>query len=111
MESFATLYVQLDPKLQEFIALAVTAAVSFAILQVSAKLPWLGEYLGMYKVGIVTWITATIVQLLQAGLDKIPMTWDSVAALVMQLVVEVIVVLTGLVVYKRLKFKGHNALR
>lgn len=110
MENFATAYVQLDPKLQEFIALAVTFVVTFLILQVSKAVPWLGEYLGQYKVGIVTWLTALVVQLIQAGLDKIPMQWDAVVSLVMQLIVQVIVVLLGMAAYRRLQWKGHKAL-
>lgn len=110
METLYTAYVQLDPKLQEFISLLVTALVTFLILQVTQKVPWLGEYLGQYKVGIVTWLTALIVQLVQAGLDKIPMQWDSVVAVAMQLIVEVIIVLLGLAAYRRSKLKGSKAL-
>lgn len=110
METLFTAYVTLDPKLQEVIALLITALVTFLILQVTAQLPWLGEYLGQYKVGIITWLTALVVQLVQAGLDKIPVEWDSIASLAMQLIAEVILLLLGFALYRRSKAKGYKAL-
>lgn len=97
-ELLATAYVQIDPALQNLIALAVTALVSFLLLQLTNTLPWLAEYLGQYKVGIVTWLTALVIQLVQAGLDQIPMEWDAVASVAMKLIVEVVVVLLGFAV-------------
>lgn len=104
------LFVQLDPKLQELIALGVTALVSFLLLQLARIYPALAEYLGQYKVGIVTWLTGLVVQVVQAYLDKVPANWEQVAVLVMQLIVEVAVVLMGFALYRRAKLKGHAAL-
>lgn len=88
-----SLYVQLDPNLQALITLVVTALVSFLILKLAALYPPLADYIGQYKAGIVTWLSGLVFNLLQAQLDKIPATWDNVAALVMKLIVEVAVVL------------------
>lgn len=107
---FLNFLVQLDPKLQELIALGVTFVFSWLVLQIANVLPWLAEYLGQYKVGIVTWFTGLIVQLVQAQLDKIPQTWDNVVLLVMQLLGEVIIILTAFAFYRRSKIKGYRAL-
>ena len=100
--------VQLDPKLQELIALGVTALVSFLLLKLADLYPPLAEYIGQYKAGIITWLTGLIVQLAQAGLNKIPETWDNVAALAMQLLANVIIVLFG---FSLLRRKGVKALQ
>lgn len=90
-----TAFVQLDPKLQELIALGVTALVAFAINYLATLVPWLADYLGQHRVVVVTWLTGVVVQIIQAQLDKIPSTWDSVLTIAMQLIVEVAVVLIG----------------
>lgn len=107
---FLGFLVQLDPRLQELIALGVTVVVSFLFLQIANVLPWLAEYLGQYKTGIVVWLTGVVVQLVQAQLDRIPESWDSIVALVMQLIIEVIMVLVGFALYRRAKIKGYQAL-
>ena len=105
------LYVQLDPALKTFIGLGVTFVVSYLILQLAAVSPKLAEYLGQYKVGIVTWVTAVAVQLTQAQLDKIPAQWDEVVFLAMKLFAEVLITLFGFVAIRAFNIKGHNALR
>lgn len=111
MEVFSALFVQLDPRLQELIALLVTAVVSFLILQLAAIVPALSEYLGQYKAGIVVWLTGLVTQLVQAQLDKIPASWESVAIVVMQLIVEVAIVLFSFFLYRKSQLKGSNALQ
>lgn len=106
MESFVSFFVQLDPRLQEFIALALTFVVGFLLLKLAALSPALAEYLGQYKVGIVTWLTGLVVNLIQNALNRIPETWDNVAALVMQLIVEVAVVLFGFSLLRKRGVKG-----
>jgi hypothetical protein len=103
-------FVQLDPALQELIVFGITALVSFLILQVAAKLPWLAEYLGQYKVGIVAWLSSLVFQLLQAGLNKVPVTWEGVAVLVMQLLVTVAGVLLAFAGWRKAGLKGKSAL-
>ena len=88
-------FVQLDPRIQQLIALGVTFVVALAINYFTVSLPWLAEYLGQHRVAVITWLTGVIVQIIQAQLDKVPSTWDSVLVLVMQLIVEVSVVLIG----------------
>lgn len=110
LEILSTAYVQLDPRLAEYIALGVTAVVSFLILQVSASIPWLGEYLGQHRVGITVWLTGIIVQLVQARLDQIPESFDSIVTLVMNLIIQVIIVFVAFAVYKRTQAKGSQAL-
>lgn len=110
IESFSTFAAQLDPKLQELIALGITALVSYLILQLANLYPALAEYLGQYKVAIVTWLTGLVVQLLQAALDKVPVTWDAVAVLAMQLIAQVIIVLLGFALIRRKQAKGYKAL-
>lgn len=111
MEVLSALLVQLDPRLQEIVALLVTAVVSFLILQLATIVPDLAAYLGQYKVGIVTWLTGIVVQLVQAQLDRIPLEWEGVALVVMQLIVEVVLVLFAFALYRRRQLKGHIALQ
>lgn len=95
MEFLSSLAVQLDPRLVDLIAFGVTALLALAINYVTAIVPWLGEYLGQHRVAITTWLVGVVVQILQAQLDKVPATWDSVLTLAMQLIVEVVVILVG----------------
>jgi hypothetical protein len=111
MEVFSAFFVQLDPRLQELIALGVTAVFSFLILQLATVVPALAEYLGQYKVSIVVWLTGIVTQLVQAQLDKIPASWESVATVAMQLAVEVAAVLLGFALYRRSQVKGYQALQ
>ena len=101
-----TAFVQLDPRLQEFIALGVTFLVSYLILQLAVIFPALAEYLGQYKAGIVTWLTGIAVQLIQAQLNQIPASWDEVVFLAMKLLVEVLVVLLGFSVLRKKGFRA-----
>lgn len=110
MDVLASAYVQLDPAAAQIIGTLVTALVSFLILQLTNVAPWLAEYLGQYKVGIVTWLTGLVIQLVQAGLDKVPMEWDAVAALAVKLIIEVAIVLLGFAVYRKTGAKGSKAL-
>lgn len=110
IESILNYAVQLDPKLQELIALGITAIVSYLLLQLANISPILAAYLGQYKVAIITWLTGLVVQLIQAGLDKIPVTWDSVVVLVMQLIASVVVILIGFAYMRRKQVKGYKAL-
>lgn len=110
MEGFTAFFVPLSPALQDLIVLAVTALVSFLLLQIAAAVPWLAEYLGQYKTGIITWLSGLIFTLLQAGLNQIPATWDAVVSLVMQLIVEVALVLLAFAGWRKLKAPGARAL-
>lgn len=103
--------VQLDPDLQNIIAVALTFVVSFLVLQLAALSPQLAEYLGQYKVGIVTWLTGVVVQLIQGQLNQIPASWDAVVTVVMRLLVEVAVVLIGFAVLRKNSWVGHSALQ
>ena len=106
-----TYFVQLDPRLQEFIGLGITLVVSYLLLQLAQLVPALADYLGQYKTGIVVWLTSIAVQLIQAKLNQIPANWDEVVYLVMKLIVEVVVVLLGFAVLRHYRVKGHQALQ
>lgn len=88
--------VQLDPGIQNLIVFVLTGVVSFLLLQLAALYPPLADYIGQYKVGIVTWLSGLVFNLLQNELNRIPESWDAVVALVMRLIVEVAAVLLGL---------------
>jgi len=103
-------FVEVSPALQNLILLGVTALVSFLLLQIAAALPWLADYLGQYKDGIIVWIVGLLVQLLNAQLQKIPATWDEVVSLVMQLIVTVAAVLLAFLGWKKIKAPGAKAL-
>lgn len=103
-------FVQLDPDLQNLIALGVTALVSFLLLQLANLYPALAAYLGQYKVAIVTWLTGLVVNLIQNVLNGLPATWDNILLVVMRLIVEIAIVLLGFTAYRRLKLKGSAAL-
>lgn len=104
-------FVALDPQLQELIVFGLTALVSFLLLQLAAAVPWLAEYLGQYKVGIVTWLSGLVFQLLQAGLNQVPIEWEGVAVLVMQLIVVVAGVLLAFAGWRKINGRGSAALR
>lgn len=106
-----TLFVQLDPALQNLVALGVTAVVSFLILQLAALYPALAEYIGQYKAGIVTWATGLLVQLAQAQLNQVPVEWDGVLTIAMKLIVEVAVVLGVFAAFRKVGAKGYRALQ
>lgn len=108
LQPFTSFFVQLDPRLQDLITLLLTGTVSYALLQLAAIFPALAEYLGQYKAGIVTFLTGLVVNLLQNVLNRIPENWDTVTALVMQLIVEVIIVLTAFTVLRK---RGAKALQ
>lgn len=104
-------FVQLDPKLQEVIVWALTLAVAYLILQITQIAPWLGEYLGQNKTAIVTWLSGLVFQLLQNALDQVPTNWESVASLVMQLIVAVIIAFGVFAGLRKFKAPGYAALR
>lgn len=103
-------FVQLDPDIQNLIALGVTALFSFLLLQLANLYPALAAYLGQYKVAIVTWLTGLIVNLIQNVLNGLPATWDTVLVVAMRLIVEVAIVLIGFAVYRKSQLKGSAAL-
>ena len=103
-----TFLVQLDPDLQALIVFGLTALVSYILLQLAAVVPWLAEYLGQYKAGIVTWLAGLIFNLLQNALNQVPQTWDTVLALVMRIIVEVAAVLLA---FAALRKRGAKALQ
>lgn len=105
MQSFL---VQLDPGLQNLIVFGLTALVSFLLLHLASLSPQLAEYIGQYKAGIVTWLSGLVFNLLQNYLNQVPESWDTVAALVMRLIVEVAAVLIG---FSFLRRKGVKALQ
>ncbi len=109
--NFVQLYVQLDPRLREFVALTVTVVVSYLLLQLAKLVPALADYLGQYKVAIITWLTGVAVQLIQLELNKIPATWDEVAFAAMKLLVEVIIALGIFAGIRKAKVKGYLALQ
>jgi hypothetical protein len=111
MEVFSAFFVQLDPSLRFLLETGITFVFAFLLLQVAARWPALAEYIGQYKAGIITWLSSIAVQLIQAQLNKIPLEWESVTALVMKLIVEVVVVLAGFAVVRRAQFKGFRALQ
>jgi hypothetical protein len=104
-------FVALDPALQELIVFGLTALVSFVLLQLAAAVPWLAEYLGQYKTGIITWLAGLVFQLLQAGLDNVPLEWEGVAVLVMQLIVTVAGVLLAFAGWRKVNGRGSRALQ
>jgi hypothetical protein len=103
-------FVAVSPELQGLILFGVTALVSFLLLQLANAVPWLAEYLGQYKAGIVTWLVGLIVQLLNAQLQRIPASWDEVVVLVMQLIVTVAGVLLAFAGWRKVKAPGASAL-
>lgn len=104
------LFVQLDPRLQEFVALGATLLVSWFFLQLANIFPVLAEYLGQYKASIVVWLTGVFVQLIQAQLNRIPVSWDEVVFIAMKLLAQVLVVLTTFAVLRKVKKLGYKAL-
>ena len=103
-------FVEVSPELQNLILWGVTLLVSFLLLQLANAVPWLAEYLGQYKTGIVTWVVGVIVQLLNAQLQNIPASWDVVVSLVMQLIVTVAGVLLAFAGWRKVKGVGAKAL-
>ena len=111
MQGLLTGFVAVDPALQELIVVGLTALVSFLLLQLAAISPTLAAYLGQYKTGIVVWISGLVFQLLQNGLNQVPENWESVAVLVMQLIVSVAVVLLGFAGLRKMNARGSAALK
>lgn len=85
--------VQLPAELQALIGVLVTFVVSFLLVQLASAWPWLAGQLGQYKQEIIVWATGVIVALLQGWLNLIPVEWEPVAVLALQLIVAVFAVL------------------
>lgn len=105
-------FVQTPPEIQSLIAVGVTALFSFLVLWLgNTNIPvfkQLAEYLGQYKVQIVTWAVGLIVTFLDARLLSIPATWDNVLTIAFQLIVAVFAVLYG---FALLAKRGVRSLR
>ena len=84
-------FVQTSPEVQALIAVGVTFVVSFLLLQLAniPALKWLADYLGQYKVQVVTWVVGIIVSFIDSQLVNVPLAFEPVALLVMQLIVAV----------------------
>ena len=104
-------FVQLTPAFQELIIWIVTALVSFLLLQLAALSQPLADYIGQYKTGIVVWLSGLVFQLIQNQLNNVPANWETVAGLVMQLIVAVAAVLLGFAGLRRAKVRGAAALK
>ena len=101
-------FVQTSPELQALIALGVTAVVSFLLIQLTNLYPPLAEYLGQYKVQIITWLTGLVVSLIDSQLLNVPLLWEPVAVIVMQLIVAVFAVLYA---FRLLANRGVKSLK
>lgn len=84
-------FVQTSPDIQALITFAVTALFSFLLLQLVSipALKWLADYLGQFKTQIVVWVVGLVVSLLDGVLLNVPLAWEPVAVIVMQLIVAV----------------------
>jgi hypothetical protein len=105
------LLAQLDPGLQSLITTGLTFVVGYLVLQLAALYPPLADYIGQYKVGIVTWLSGLVFNLLQNQLNQIPATWDAVAVLAMRLIVEVAAVLLAFSFMRARNVKGARNLK
>jgi uncharacterized protein YacL len=85
--------VQLPAELQALIGVLVTFVVSFLLVQLANAWPWLAAQLGQYKNEIIVWATGVIVSLIQGWLNLVPVEWEPVAVLILQLIVAVFAVL------------------
>jgi xanthine/uracil/vitamin C permease (AzgA family) len=101
-----TFLVQLDPGIQNLFTLGVTFVVTFLLLKLAALYPPLADYIGQYKAGIITWVVGLLVQLSQNWLNQIPESWDTVAMLVMRLIVEVAAVLLAFAFLRKRGVRG-----
>ncbi len=84
-------FIQTPADIQALIAVAVTFVVSFLLLKLVEvpALKWLADYLGQYKVQIVTWATGILVALIDGVLLNVPVAWEPVLVIVFQLIVAV----------------------
>jgi uncharacterized protein YacL len=84
-------FIQTPADVQALIAVALTFVFSFLLLKLVdvPALKWLADYLGQYKVQIVTWLTGIVVSLIDGALLNVPLAWEPVAVIVFQLVVAV----------------------
>jgi uncharacterized protein YacL len=84
-------FVSTPADIQALIAVGVTFLFSFLLLQLMniPALKWLADYLGQYKVQIVTWFVGLVVSLLDGLLLNVPLAWEPVVVIVFQLIVAV----------------------
>lgn len=84
-------FIQTPADIQALITVGVTFVVSFLLLKLVdvPALKWLADYLGQYKVQIVTWAVGLIVAALDGLLTQIPLAWEPVTVIVFQLIVAV----------------------
>lgn len=102
-------FLQLPDPLQAAIVALVTFVVGFVFTQVSNAVPWLGAFLGQYKVEISMAISGALVTLAQNLLNAIPTQYDNIVSLVLQLLIAVLAALGLFNFLAKSNVKGFRA--
>jgi hypothetical protein len=83
-------FVQFPDPLQAAILALVTFVVGFLFTQIANALPWLGAFLGQYKVEISMAVSGALVTVIQNLLNAIPAQYDNVVTIALQLLIAVL---------------------
>ena len=109
MENFVQTFVQLPDPAQAAIFAAATFVLGFVITQISAVVPWLASFLGQYKTEISMAVSGAIVTVVQYVLNTIPVQYDNIVSLVIQLVLAVLAALVLFNFLAKKNVKGFTA--
>ncbi len=93
MDTFVQTFIQLPDPAQAAIFAAVTFVLGFVITQIGSAVPWLASFLGQYKAEISMAVSGAIVTVVQNVLNTIPVQYDDIVSLVIQLVLAVLTAL------------------
>ena len=83
-------FVSLPDPLQASILALVTFVVGFLFTQIANASPWLGAFLGQYKVEISMAVSGALVTVVQNLLNAIPAQYDNVVTIALQLLIAVL---------------------
>lgn len=109
MDILLQTFVQLPDPAQAAIFAAVTFVLGFIINQISIAVPWLASFLGQYKAEISMAVSGAIVTLVQNVLNTIPVQYDDIVSLVIQLVLAVLAALGLFNFLAKKNVKGFTA--
>ena len=112
MNTLVATLVALDPAIQAFIVAVITFAVTWALVQIALRWPFLASYLGPYRDQVITGVSAYIVAWVTNELNLIPVQYTDLINAVQSVIVAVLaLVVLPFVTFKYFQRKGKKSFR
>lgn len=106
MQTFVTLPVEI----QTAILVGITFAVGFVFAKIAEHIPQLSVWLGDNVTSVSVSLAGAVVQFIQGYLNQIPLDWQGVATIALQLLVSVLATLKVFDVLKKRDVKYFRSL-